>query len=104
MGQIFVCAGKIEEASESFTRAYQMSCILTGNVSSKGNILLKKLSENTPTNVDQLKFFYDEEIDGEIEHLKENGKYTEAKELEERRERAVSSSGTNMDIDDDDDL
>ena len=104
LGQILVCGGQIEQASIAFKRAYDMSCILTGHVASKGNLLLKKLHEDTPRDVNQLKFFYDDGCQNQIEELKVEGKMHEAAELEKQRNRAVSSIGMELDEEEDEDL
>ena len=77
-----------------------MSCVLTGNVASNGNVLLKKLWEDTPKDVNQLKFFYNDGGQQQIEDLKIEGKMDEAAALEAQRDRAVSN--TAMDVDEDD--
>jgi hypothetical protein len=102
LGQILVCAGDIAQASSTFKRAYDMSCVLTGNVASNGNVLLKKLWEDTPQDVNQLKFFYNDGGQQQIEDLKVEGKMDEAAALEAQRDRAVSN--TAMDVDEEDDL
>jgi hypothetical protein len=101
LGQILVSGGNIKEASVAFKRAFDMSCILTGNVPSKGNLLLKKLYESTPIDVNQLKFFYDDNCQTYIEDLKIEGKIEAARAFEQLRDRAVSSTGMEMDDEND---
>jgi hypothetical protein len=64
--------------------------------------LLKKLWEDTPQDVNQLKFFYNDGGQQQIEDLKVEGKMDEAAALEAQRDRAVSN--TAMDVDEEDDL
>jgi hypothetical protein len=72
-------------------------------VPSKGNVLLKKLAEQTPSGVDELKLYYDDECQKGIDVYNMNGQHEEANALMQRRERVLSSSSAPMDIDDDDD-
>ena len=83
------------------------SCFFQGSVPSHGNLLLKKLAEETPSDVETLKFFYDDECRGNIASMRVEGRIEEANAMEMTRQRVISSVGMEMvedDEEEDDDL
>ncbi|DBA02077.1 TPA: hypothetical protein N0F65_011144 [Lagenidium giganteum] len=57
LAQVYVILGKIDEAREAYTRAYEISCLVSGEdcVPTQN---IKELVDNTPRNADQLRAAY----------------------------------------------
>ena len=57
LGQIYVKLGRIDDAREAFSSAYEVSKVTRGE-KTKATLDLKRLVDNTPEDVDELMFHY----------------------------------------------